>query len=96
MYELREILMSMSTQEKIVFLCVIYETRKDEAITTLDVYSVYRDLCVGLGSVLVTQSMVIDVVSRLERLGLVQTRVVYFGKAATREIKLSERVKVRL
>jgi Cdc6-like AAA superfamily ATPase len=93
--DLRNELISMTTHEKMVLISIVYNTKKDKDMNSWDVYSTYVDICRGLGLILVPQSMVYDIILRLETMDIVRTRMADFGKAGTiREIKLSDWVRL--
>ena len=89
-HDLRETVTSLPTHSKLVLMSVIYKTRKGGAMTTRDVHSTYADLCGCLRFVALPHIKVYDIISELEDLGLVRTRVVSVGKTLKKEVMLGD------
>ncbi len=82
---------TLPTQSKIIlYAIVVLEESKDKVATTGEVYEVYRNLCRIAGLNPLTQRRVSDLISELDTLGIVNSRVVSKGRyGRTKEIKLS-------
>ena len=63
------------------------------AITTGEVYEIYKELCKKLRSDSLTQRRVADLISELDMLGIITARVISKGRyGRTREINISSSV----
>ena len=82
---------SMPTQSKIILLSIIHNTlRGNKKITTGDVYETYKDLSRETGTSELTFRRVTELISDLNTLGLIDARVVSFGRQGrTRLIELT-------
>jgi archaeal cell division control protein 6 len=82
---------SMPTQSKLILLSIIHNTvRENKKITTGDVYETYKDLTRETGTSELTFRRVTDLISDLNTLGLIDTRVVSYGRQGrTRLIELT-------
>ncbi len=86
-----EAVRTLPTQSKIVlYAIIVLEESKDKVATTGEVYEVYKNLCRIAGVDILTQRRVSDLISELDTLGIVNSRVVSKGRyGRTKEIKLS-------
>jgi len=84
-----ESIKSLPKQTKIVLWSIInLEENDHESIQTGDVYSVYEDMCKKCALHPLTQRRVSDLLSELDMLGIINAKVISFGRyGRTREIK---------
>jgi cell division control protein 6 len=85
-----EAVRTLPTQSKLLLYSVILlEERGGRAITTGEVYETYKRLCRFLSVDILTQRRVSDLISELDLLGILNSRVVSKGRyGRTKEIKL--------
>jgi len=91
-----EVVRTLPTQSKLILLAVILQEEHNKktgtagAITTGEVYSIYKELCKKTRTDILTQRRVADLVSELDMLGVITARVISKGRhGRTREIKVS-------
>jgi cell division control protein 6 len=85
-----EAVRTLPTQSKLLLYSVILlEERGERTITTGEVHGVYKRLCKGLSLDALTQRRVSDLISELDMLGILNSKVVSKGRyGRTKEIKL--------
>ena len=91
-----EVVRTLPTQSKQILLAILLQERHDNktgatgAITTGEVYEIYKDLCKKTRTDSLTQRRVADLISELDMLGIITARVISKGRyGRTREIKMS-------
>lgn len=86
-----EAVKTLPIQSKLVLFGILLgEENGNPKQTTGDVYGAYKELAKKLGTSLLTQRRVADLISELDMMGLVSARVKSFGRGGrTREIQLS-------
>ena len=91
-----EVVRTLPTQSKQILLSVLLREQQDKnkgisgAITTGEVYSIYKDICKKTRIESLTQRRVADLISELDMLGIITARVISKGRyGRTREIKIS-------
>jgi len=86
-----EAIKTLPTQSKLILLGIVHNTeRKNKKITTGDVYETYKELSRETGASVLTFRRVTELVSDLNTLGLIDARVVSFGRQGrTRLISLT-------
>ena len=91
-----EVVRTLPTQSKQILLAILLQERHDNktggtgAITTGEVYEIYKDLCKKTRTDVLTQRRVADLISELDMLGIITARVISKGRyGRTREIKMS-------
>lgn len=86
-----EAIKTLPTQSKLILLSVIHNgTRGNRKITTGDVYETYKELSKETGTSELTFRRVTELISDLNTLGLIDARVVSFGRQGrTRLISLT-------
>jgi cell division control protein 6 len=91
-----EVIRTLPTQSKIIIMSILLREKHDSdkgtagAITTGEVYEVYKELCKKTRMDPLTQRRVADLISELDMLGIITARVISKGRhGRTREIKLS-------
>ena len=91
-----EVVRTLPTQSKLVLFSIIIRERHDSktgaagAITTGEVYEIYKDLCKKTRLDSLTQRRIADLISELDMLGIITARVISKGRyGRTREIKIS-------
>jgi cell division control protein 6 len=91
-----EVVRTLPTQSKLILFAILLQEQHNKkagvagAITTGDVYEVYKDLCKKIRTDSLTQRRVADLVSELDMLGVITARVISKGRyGRTREIKTS-------
>jgi len=94
-----EVVRTLPTQSKLILLAVILQEEHNKktgtagAITTGEVYSIYKELCKKTRTDMLTQRRVADLISELDMLGVITARVISKGRhGRTREIKVSSSV----
>ena len=94
-----EVVRTLPTQSKLILLAVILQEGHNKktgtagAITTGEVYSIYKELCKKTRTDMLTQRRVADLISELDMLGVITARVISKGRhGRTREIKVSSSV----
>jgi cell division control protein 6 len=91
-----EVVRTLPTQSKLLLLAILLQERHNiktgttGAITTGEVYEIYKDLCKKTRTDILTQRRVTDLISELDMLGVVTARVISKGRyGRTRDIKMS-------
>jgi cell division control protein 6 len=91
-----EVVRTLPTQSKLILLAILLQEKHNKktgsagAITTGDVYSIYKELCRKTRADNLTQRRVADLISELDMLGVITARVISKGRyGRTREIKTS-------
>ncbi len=91
-----EVVRTLPTQSKQILLAIILQEKHDNktgakgAITTGEVYEIYKDLCKKTRTDSLTQRRVADLISELDMLGIITARVISKGRyGRTREINMS-------
>ena len=91
-----EVVRTLPTQSKQILLAILLQERHDNktgatgAITTGEVYEIYKDLCKKTRTDSLTQRRVADLISELDMLGIITARVISKGRyGRTREINMS-------
>ncbi|MCK4995993.1 MAG: orc1/cdc6 family replication initiation protein, partial [Thermoplasmatales archaeon] len=91
-----EVARTLPTQSKLILLAVLLQERYNKktgtsgAITTGEVYEVYKDLCKKTRTDVLTQRRIADLISELDMLGIITARVISKGRyGRTRDIKTS-------
>ncbi len=91
-----EVVRTLPTQSKIILLAIIFQDKHNKkmdttgAITTGEVYEIYKDLCKRTRTDRLTQRRVADLISELDMLGIITARVISKGRyGRTRDIKIS-------
>jgi cell division control protein 6 len=90
-----EVVRTLPTQSKLIILAILLQTKHNKkmgssgAITTGEVYEIYKDLCKKTRNDFLTQRRVADLISELDMLGIITARVISKGRyGRTREINL--------
>ena len=88
---------SLPKHTKIILWSIInLDEKKQDNVQTGDVYTIYEDVCKEIALHPLTQRRVSDLLSELDMLGIINARVVSFGRyGRTREIRLSVSSRVR-
>jgi cell division control protein 6 len=91
-----EVVRTLPTQSKFVLHAILLQERHNRrsgttgAITTGEVYEIYKDLCKRTRTDILTQRRIADLISELDMLGIITARVISKGRyGRTRDIKLS-------
>lgn len=91
-----EVIKTLPTQSKLILIAIVlrekHESQKGTvgAITTGEVFEIYKDLCKKTRMDCLTQRRVADLISELDMLGIITARVISKGRyGRTREITLS-------
>ncbi|MBN2065599.1 MAG: ORC1-type DNA replication protein [Candidatus Thermoplasmatota archaeon] len=91
-----EVIRTLPTQSKLILFAILLQERHNKkaeiagAITTGEVYEVYKDLCKKTRTDSLTQRRITDLISELDMLGVITARVISKGRyGRTREIKMS-------
>jgi cell division control protein 6 len=91
-----EVVRTLPTQSKFVLHAILLQERYNKrsettgAITTGEVYEIYKDLCKKTRTDILTQRRITDLISELDMLGIITARVISKGRyGRTRDIKLS-------
>lgn len=86
-----EVVRTLPTQSNLVLLGIILnEETGQRELTTGEVYSTYKEICKKVGITALTQRRVADLISELDMLGIINARVVSFGRGGrTRLIQSS-------
>jgi len=85
-----EVLRTLPAQSKLILISAIKgEELKGGNLTTGEVYEIYRQMCALSGYSVLTERRVTELISELDMLGIIEARVVSFGKyGRTKEIKV--------
>ena len=91
-----EVVRTLPTQSKLILLAVLFQEKHNKktgttgAVTTGDVYEIYKDLCKKTRTDSLTQRRITDLISELDMLGIITARVISKGRyGRTRDIKMS-------
>jgi cell division control protein 6 len=91
-----EVVRTLPSQSKTILLSILLQEKNNKkigtlnAITTGEVYDVYKDLCKKMRVDSLTQRRVADLISELDMLGIITARVISKGRyGRTREINIS-------
>ncbi|MCK4366268.1 MAG: ORC1-type DNA replication protein [Thermoplasmatales archaeon] len=91
-----EVVRTLPTQSKLILLAVLLQEKHNKktgtagAVTTGEVYGVYKDLCKKTRTDILTQRRIADLISELDMLGIITARVISKGRyGRTRDIKAS-------
>lgn len=86
-----ETVRTLTPQSKTVLMSIIKNTEDDiKTMTTGDVYHTYKMISTVLGTSIVTQRRITDLISELDMLGIIHAHVRSFGRGGrTKEIELS-------
>ena len=91
-----EVVRTLPTQSKLILLAVLLQDKHNKktgtvgAITTGEVYEVYKELCKKARADSLTQRRVTDLISELDMLGIITARVISKGRyGRTRDIRMS-------
>ncbi len=85
-----EVVRTLPTQSKLLLYSVILlDERGEKTITTGEVYTTYKRLCKAVSMDVLTQRRISDLISELDMLGILNSRVVSKGRyGRTKEIKM--------
>ena len=91
-----EVVRTLPTQSKLILLSILLQEKHNKkmdtngAITTGEVYEIYKDLSKKTRTDKLTQRRVADLISELDMLGIITARVISKGRyGRTRDIKMS-------
>jgi archaeal cell division control protein 6 len=91
-----EVVRTLPTQSKLILLAILIQEQHNRktgttgAITTGEVYEIYKELCKKTRSDALTQRRITDLISELDMLGIITARVISKGRyGRTRDIKTS-------
>jgi len=91
-----EVVRTLPTQSKLILFAVLLQEKHNAkagvagAITTGEVYEIYKELCKKTRADSLTQRRVADLISELDMLGIITARVISKGRyGRTREIRIS-------
>lgn len=91
-----EVVRTLPTQSKLILLAILFQDKHNKkmestgAITTGEVYEIYKDLSKRTRTDKLTQRRVADLISELDMLGIITARVISKGRyGRTRDIKMS-------
>ena len=91
-----EVVRTLPTQSKLILLAILLQdnqikkTGSTAAITTGEVYEIYKDLSKKTRTDRLTQRRITDLISELDMLGIITARVISKGRyGRTRDIKMS-------
>jgi cell division control protein 6 len=90
-----EVVRTLPTQSKIILFSIIEGGEiKRGSLTTGEVYEMYRKLCAYAHVGVLTERRVTELISELDMLGIIEARVISFGKyGRTKEIKVTTQEK---
>ena len=90
-----EVVRTLPTQSKLILLAVLLQEKHNKknrtsgAITTGEVYEIYKDLCKKTRTDYLTQRRITDLISELDMLGIITARVISKGRyGRTRDIRI--------
>jgi cell division control protein 6 len=85
-----EVLRTLPAQSKLILVSAIKgEDMKGGSLTTGEAYEIYKQMCSLSGYPVLTERRVTELISELDMLGIIEARVVSFGKyGRTKEIKV--------
>jgi cell division control protein 6 len=86
-----EVIRTLPPQSKLILLCIVLNLENNlDKLTTGMVFDTYQELCRKLHMDILTQRRVTDLIAELDMLGIINARVVSFGRGGrTRLIELS-------
>jgi len=85
-----EVIASLPFHSKLVLVSIIYGVENKNTMTTGEVYELYRSLTKTLGTEIVTQRRVSDIINELDMVGIITAKVVNRGRyGKTKEINLA-------
>jgi len=86
-----EVVRTLPTQSKLVLLSVILLSKiRNNNVSTGEAYTIYKQMCNDIGSDILTQRRITDLISELDMLGIINAMVVSKGRyGRTKEISLS-------
>ncbi len=86
-----EVVRTLPTQSKLVLLSVLLLSKvRNNNVSTGEAYTVYKQMCNDIGSDILTQRRITDLISELDMLGIIHAMVVSKGRyGRTKEISLS-------
>jgi cell division control protein 6 len=86
-----EVVRTLPTQSKLVLLSVLLLSKvRNNNVSTGETYTVYKQMCKDIGSDILTQRRITDLISELDMLGIIHAMVVSKGRyGRTKEISLS-------
>jgi len=91
-----EVVRTLPTQSKLILFAILLQEKHNKktgtvgAITTGEVYEIYKDVCKKTRNDSLTQRRVADLISELDMLGIITARVISKGRyGRTRDIKPS-------
>jgi cell division control protein 6 len=91
-----EVVRTLPTQSKLILLAILLQDKQNQksgatgAITTGEVYEIYKDLSKKIRTDILTQRRIADLISELDMLGIITARVISKGRyGRTRDIKIS-------
>ena len=91
-----EVVRTLPTQSKLILLAILLQDKQNQksgatgAITTGEVYEIYKDLSKKIRMDILTQRRIADLISELDMLGIITARVISKGRyGRTRDIKIS-------
>ncbi len=86
-----EVVRTLPTQSKLVLLSVLLLSKiRKNNVSTGEAYTVYKHMCNDIGSDILTQRRITDLISELDMLGIINAMVVSKGRyGRTKEISLS-------
>jgi len=91
-----EVVRTLPTQSKLLLMAILLQEKHNRktdtagAITTGEVYEIYKDLSKKTRTDILTQRRVTDLISELDMLGIITARVISKGRyGRTRDIKIS-------
>jgi len=91
-----EVVRTLPTQSKLILLSILLQEKQNQkagstsAITTGEVYEIYKNLSKKIRTDILTQRRIADLISELDMLGIITARVISKGRyGRTRDIKIS-------
>ena len=86
-----EVVRTLPTQSKLVLLSVLLLSKiRSNNVSTGETYTIYKQMCNDIGSDILTQRRITDLISELDMLGIINAMVVSKGRyGRTKEISLS-------
>jgi len=94
-----EVVRTLPTQSKLILLAILFQEKYNKkmdttgAITTGEVYEIYKDISKKTRTDKLTQRRVADLISELDMLGIITARVISKGRyGRTRDIKMSSSI----
>jgi cell division control protein 6 len=86
-----EVVRTLPTQSKLVLLSVLLLSKiRNNNVSTGEAYTIYKQMCNDIGSDILTQRRITDLISELDMLGIINAMVVSKGRyGRTKEISLS-------